>query len=234
MNIRSLKNFIRSILGLPVYKTRDEINCVIIVDNGEPLVDITEIGKLKVNFDPKTSLRKSEFDAVMDHKIRKTAYEMLVRASQLLPEGYTLFVLEAFRPYDVQLARFDAKFAKLRKEFPSDVSDDEVRRRTRLGIADPRAGAPHQTGGAVDVTIIDASGNPLDMGTVWAEFNKETPTHNWMYITSQQRKNRKLLLGVMTAAGFVNYPGEWWHYSYGDRAWAAYGGKESAIYGPIE
>ena len=219
--------------GLPVYKTRDEINAVVINDNNEPLVEIIETEKLKINRDSKTMLRKSEFDAVIDHKIRKTEYGMLVSAANNLPKGYTLLVLEAFRPYDVQLERFDAKFAKLRNEFSSDVSDEEVRRRTRLSIADPRAGAPHQTGGAVDVVVLNEKGESLDMGTVWAEFNKKTPTHNWMYLTGQQRKNRRLLLGVMEEAGFVNYPGEWWHYSYGDRAWAAYLGKENAIYGPI-
>lgn len=24
----------------------------------------------------------------------------------------------------------------------------------------------------------------------------------------------------MTTAGFISYPTEWWHYSYGDRYWA--------------
>ena len=34
-------------------------------------------------------------------------------------------------------------------------------------------------------------------------------------------------------AGFVNYPAEWWHFSYGDKMWAAYGNKKSAMYGEI-
>ena len=34
-------------------------------------------------------------------------------------------------------------------------------------------------------------------------------------------------------AGFVNYPAEWWHFSYGDKLWAAYSNKKSAMYGEI-
>ena len=44
------------------------------------------------------------------------------------------------------------------------------------------------------------------------------------------RKNRRLLYHVMSAAGFVNYDGEWWHYSYGDRQWARQTGAEP-VYG---
>jgi D-alanyl-D-alanine dipeptidase len=37
----------------------------------------------------------------------------------------------------------------------------------------------------------------------------------------------------MTGAGFVNYPYEWWHYSYGDRYWAFVKGTRPAIYGGL-
>jgi len=36
----------------------------------------------------------------------------------------------------------------------------------------------------------------------------------------------------MAAAGFVNYPSEWWHWSYGDRYWAFTTGPSHARYGP--
>jgi len=35
------------------------------------------------------------------------------------------------------------------------------------------------------------------------------------------------------AAGLVNYPTEWWHWSYGDRYWAMATGAPAAIYGPV-
>ena len=238
MKIRTIKNFIRKTCGLPVYKTRVEINDVLIFDNGEPLVEIIETEKLKVNKDSHTPLRKSSFPAMTDHKLRKTVYEKLVQASEKLPDGYSLFVFESFRPYEVQLARFDFKVQKLKEQFPG-VDEAEIKRRARLGVADPRGGAPHQTGGAVDVTILDKNGVPLPMGTDWAEFNEKTPTKNWHKIGFKKNghpimKNRDLLVKIMTGAGFVNYPGEWWHYSYGDRMWTAYTGHTQACYGSVD
>ena len=47
-------------------------------------------------------------------------------------------------------------------------------------------------------------------------------------------KNRMLLKNVLENAGFKNYPQEWWHYSYGDKMWAAYSFKKKAFYGFIE
>jgi D-alanyl-D-alanine dipeptidase len=44
------------------------------------------------------------------------------------------------------------------------------------------------------------------------------------------KKNRTLLYAVMSEAGFVNAPVEWWHYSYGDQDWALRTGHSMAIY----
>jgi D-alanyl-D-alanine dipeptidase len=37
----------------------------------------------------------------------------------------------------------------------------------------------------------------------------------------------------MVAAGFAPFYGEWWHFSYGDREWAAVYGEPAALYGPL-
>lgn len=44
---------------------------------------------------------------------------------------------------------------------------------------------------------------------------------------------RAILRGAMEGAGFVNYPPEWWHWSYGDRYWAVVAGEDCAVYGPV-
>lgn len=46
------------------------------------------------------------------------------------------------------------------------------------------------------------------------------------------RRNRDLLAAALDAAGFINYPAEWWHWSYGDRYWAFQTSRETALYGP--
>lgn len=53
-------------------------------------------------------------------------------------------------------------------------------------------------------------------------------------IEPAQAANRRILRSVMTTAGFVWYPGEWWHYCWGDRMWAVYSRRSSCPYGPVE
>lgn len=43
----------------------------------------------------------------------------------------------------------------------------------------------------------------------------------------------ELLARVLRGAGLVNYPTEWWHWSYGDRYWALMTGAPAAVYGPV-
>ena len=45
--------------------------------------------------------------------------------------------------------------------------------------------------------------------------------------------NRALLIELMSAAGFVNYGTEWWHWSYGDRYWAYNRGEPAARYASV-
>ncbi|MEI3155363.1 MAG: M15 family metallopeptidase [Odoribacter sp.] len=52
-------------------------------------------------------------------------------------------------------------------------------------------------------------------------------------ISRKARLNRKALCRLMRSEGFVNYPGEWWHFSYGDRMWAAYAHRKKAVYDTV-
>lgn len=79
-------------------------------------------------------------------------------------------------------------------------------------FADPRRGSPHSRGVAVDLTLVRAvDGAALDMGT---GFDALTPRshHDSLEISTEARRNRFLLLGLMSAAGFDFYGNEWWHY----------------------
>jgi D-alanyl-D-alanine dipeptidase len=52
-------------------------------------------------------------------------------------------------------------------------------------------------------------------------------------VARRARANRELLARVLRGAGLVNYPTEWWHWSYGDRYWALVTGAQAALYGPV-
>ena len=78
-------------------------------------------------------------------------------------------------------------------------------------IADPRRGSPHSRGVAVDLNLLDEGGRELDMGTAFDAF---TPLshHGRTDIALEAQRNRLLLMGLMTAAGWDFYRNEWWHY----------------------
>lgn len=78
-------------------------------------------------------------------------------------------------------------------------------------LADPRRGSPHSRGVAIDLTLIGSDGQDLDMGTGFDAF---TPLshHGNTEISLPAQRNRFLLLGLMSAAGWDFYANEWWHY----------------------
>lgn len=78
-------------------------------------------------------------------------------------------------------------------------------------LADPAKGSPHSRGVAIDLNLCTPEGNELDMGTAFDAF---TPLshHGNLGITQEAQRNRLLLMGIMTTAGWDFYRNEWWHY----------------------
>jgi len=92
-------------------------------------------------------------------------------------------------------------------------------------IADPRRGSPHSRGVAIDLTLIDVDGSPLNMGT---PFDALTPKshHGSPDVPLAAQRNRHLLLGLMSTAGWDFYMNEWWHYQlFRPRSYAALSDK---------
>jgi D-alanyl-D-alanine dipeptidase len=78
-------------------------------------------------------------------------------------------------------------------------------------VADPRRGSPHSRGVAVDLTLTDRDGRELEMGTAFDAFT-ERSFHGDTAISPEAQRNRHLLLGLMSAAGWDFFKNEWWHY----------------------
>ena len=108
---------------------------------------------------------------------------------------------------------------------------------------DPAIPPPHSTGAAVDLTLADSKGTPVPMGSeIDAIGAVSEPDHFRQQATllpdGEERSqalrwqaNRDRLRSAMQAAGFVQHPNEWWHFSYGDQLWAWRSGERQAIYG---
>jgi len=74
----------------------------------------------------------------------------------------------------------------------------------------------HSRGATVDLGLLrcEATGcAPLDMGADFDLFDPRATTDS-PDITGAQRANRKTLLDAMGKRGFVNYPMEWWHFTF--------------------
>lgn len=160
--------------------------------------------------------------------VRKTVLDKLVKSSSMLPNGLKLKILYGYRSIRIQKKFWEEVCANIKQKNPN-LTKQEVENQARRYSAMPNGNGPHQTGGAVDVLIADTNDLPLDFGTEYRGYGDAVPMHS-KSITSEQRRNRKMLRSIMQSAGFVYYPGEWWHYSFGDQTWAAYTGNKFALY----
>lgn len=100
---------------------------------------------------------------------------------------------------------------------------------------DPHHPPPHTTGAAVDLTLADAAGNEVPMGSPIDEVSPRSwPDHFASAREPEARvfhAHRECLFSVMASAGFCRHPNEWWHFSLGDQMWAWQRGEGSARYG---
>lgn len=125
--------------------------------------------------------------------------------------GYVLLIYDAARPVSVQQKMWDT----LRNR-PLD--------RSKYVSNPANGGSLHNYGAAVDLTIADSTGKPIDMGTPYDFFGPEAhPSREAEMLaagklTTAQIENRKLLREVMRSAGFFGITTEWWHYNACTRA----------------
>jgi D-alanyl-D-alanine dipeptidase len=194
-------------------------------DNGEELVDLRTLPDLLLDD------RKQDPGGAWAHLRRGVAERVLTAQSQL-PDGVRLLVVEGHRPPSLQRHYFESHRDDVRRLHP-DWSDDQLTAETSKHVSPPEV-APHPCGAAIDLTLI-ADGAELDLGTpvnATPEASSNACFTDAVNITDEARQWRAVLSSAMAAAGLVNYPAEWWHWSYGDRYWAATTGAPHAIYGP--
>lgn len=168
--------------------------------------------------------------------VRRGVAERLVRVAEGLPDGMGLVVWDAYRPLAVQGALFDAYLTELmavHPEMPADALEEAAAKYVTPPSRSRFAPPPHLTGGAVDLTLSDADGLPLELGTGFDAFGPEAATRAFEDEPGRWRDLRRVLFWAMHDAGFTNYAEEWWHFDHGDQFWAlATGGV--AIYGAAD
>ncbi|WP_117213487.1 M15 family metallopeptidase [Allorhizocola rhizosphaerae] len=166
--------------------------------------------------------------------VRRELATRLQYAREALPTGIHLRVVEGYRPAHRQQAIIERYSAEILAERPG-IPEHELRVLTSRFVA-PLEVAPHVAAAAVDLTLTDERGDELDLGTAIDATPEQSGGRCYFAadgISREARANRDLLARVLCREGLVNYPTEWWHYSYGDRYWALATGAGAALYGPV-
>ena len=131
----------------------------------------------------------------------KTAYSIL---QQNHPD-LTFIIYDAVRPLSIQYKMWE-------------ILDLPPGQKEKY-LSNPKNGSIHNYGAAIDMSLAEKNGKPLDMGTPF-DFFGEAAEPQLEYkmlqegvLTQQQIDNRKILRSVMQKAGFRQLPAEWWHYN---------------------
>lgn len=213
-----------------------KILTVPIFENQDPLVDLLSQSKILFGESP-------EIPNNTDYtKMRKTVYEKLIQAQRKLPDGLRFCLYEAYRSLKLQEMLFNNRFSQI-KSSHANWSESEIFLETIKMISPvinqdgSKNIPPHSTGGAIDVYLVDESGKPVDMGIHpkdWMQdLDGELSKTESDVISTRAQMNRKVMSAVLLEQGFVNYPTEYWHWSYGDRYWAYFQKNPRAIYGAV-
>lgn len=197
----------------------------------EQLVDVRTYDRRIVAEYNKDDMRQYTGDVIY---VRDSLAQKLGNVNaELAASDLRLKVVYGYRHPAVQQAYFSKRQAEILAESP-ELAGDDLERYTHNFVAVPDVGG-HPAGAAVDITIVDASGEELDMGTDIADYSDPMLIHTFdPRVTREQFSNRLLLHDLMVGQGFTPFYGEWWHFSYGDREWAAFNGKKEALYGTAD
>jgi len=231
-----------------------------IVDCGEPLLPIPA---LFPRLQPHPYLAAgAPYGGHSPWFLRSGVLNALEQAQSRLQEqrpGWRIAIFDAWRPLEVQAYMVWRQFlAEAERDglverlvpcaSPAMLQEREPGIYRRLaprvyrfwGVAnpDPTRPPPHSTGAALDCTLWDEHGNPVPMGGPVDDFSDRAAPEYFAQAPAgsaeaQYHDNRMLLRAALAAQGFVQHPGEWWHFSLGDQLWAWRSGAAQARYGRI-
>lgn len=206
-------------------------------ENHEPLVDL--VHQREIAYGPPPLLPNNTNYT----KVRKTIYDKLIKAQAMLPDGLKFCLYEGYRSFELQQKIFQERYDSLHKENPQLTHQQIFIESTKfvspvINLDGSINIPPHSTGAAIDVYLLDKQGQAVDMGIhlddTYADLKGIYCKTNSQVISEEAKEFRKIMGEVLRAVGFVNYPTEYWHWSYGDRYWAYQTHEKFALYNTVQ
>lgn len=200
-------------------------------DSREPLVDVRTYDNAIITHYLKEDMLEITGDVIF---VRNTLAQKLAAVNKILnKKSLGLKVVYGYRHPAVQTGYFVKRRTVLKDQYP-ELNDEALDRLTHNFVAVPTV-AGHPAAAAVDLTVVSTeTGDEIDMGTGIADYSDPLLIQTFDERVSQDvAENRKTLHDAMVSQNFAPFYGEWWHFSYGDREWAAFYNKK-ALYGAIE
>jgi zinc D-Ala-D-Ala dipeptidase len=179
----------------------------------------------------------ADYEGKSPYYLRQGVLERLIQAQdrlQQLQPGWKIQIFDAYRPVEVQQYMVDYTFKDavatrgldLATLSPTESAQiwQDVYQIWAIPSFDLDTPPPHSTGAAIDITLVDDRGIPLNMGSPIDEMSPRSKPEYFTYAQEPHAPeytiNRQLLTQIMNYAGFVRHPEEWWHFSIGDQLWA--------------
>jgi len=221
-----------------------------ILECGEPLVKIPLEKFAVVSPHPYQQLG-ADYQGKSPYYLRQSVVDALIQVQAELQQhhpNWQIQIFDAYRPVAVQQFMVNYTFkqaAEARGLKPNKLTQiqqqdiwEQVYQLWAIPSLDDNYPPPHSTGGAIDISLVDDSGNTINMGSEIDELSvRSHPDYYANSITSiaqQYHYHRQLLCNMMQNAGFQRHPGEWWHFCLGDQMWAYLSNSVTARYGRVE
>ncbi|MFM6913711.1 MAG: M15 family metallopeptidase [Aquirufa sp.] len=154
-------------------------------------------------------MKKNVYGCLTHAYLQKETVVMLKKAQEHLEKahpGYHLLIYDAARPLSKQW------------ELWNTLTEYSPEKR-RTYVADPKEHSIHNYGSAIDLTVADEKGKPLEMGTKYDFFGEmaypkeEARLLEAGKLSQKAIDNRLILRKAMKSAGFMPIEYEWWHFN---------------------
>lgn len=171
-------------------------------------------------------LRKNEYPAPILYKVAK---KLLTAQNTLLSKGYSIKVYDTYRPHSVSTKIYNSLISlynsnstvKENINYSYGASGKKYRWGASWFLSSSVSN--HNTGSAIDMTLVDSSGKEVQMPTAMHELSTKAIKYyspNVSKVPANYSKEMndaaKLMDSAATSAGLTTLASEWWHFQDSD------------------